>query len=108
MVFQERIEELQKKVHQMQNCPIASEQNRLSENCWFLSDDEIVYFERRFGDSRCLYAQDGLILWAYASGGLQIGEGTFHVVLDSFFVGVYRISVSMQERRKAGNIFRPL
>ena len=87
MVFRERIEELRQKVHQVQSCPDANMQNRLPENCWFLSDDEIVCFERQFGDSRYPYAQDGLILWAYASGGLQIAEGTFHVVLDSFFGG---------------------
>ena len=79
--------ELQGKVRLLQENQKMNVQNKLPENCWFLSESEVVCFERPFGDSRYPYSKDGLTLWAYASGGLRILNGTFNVVLDSFFGG---------------------
>ena len=87
MIFQERVRELLEKVYKIRTDSKADYEGRLPENCWFISDDEVVCFDRKYGDSRYPYEQDGLQLWAYASGGLQILEGGFNIVLDSFFGG---------------------
>lgn len=107
MLFKDRVEELQKKVQNIQSNPETNMQNKLSENCWFLSESEVVCFERRFGDSRYPYSKDGLTLWAYASGGLQILNVTFNVVLDSFFGG-HVPNLCFYAGRKIGDKYFPI
>ena len=107
MLFKDRVEELQKKVKNIQNDSEVNRQNKLPENCWFLSESEVVCFERRFGDSRYPYTRDGLTLWAYASGGLQILNGTFNVVLDSFFGG-HVPNLCFYAGRKIGDKYFPI
>lgn len=107
MLFKDRVEELQKKIQDIQNDTETNKQNKLPENCWFLSETEVVCFERPFGDSRYPYSKDGLTLWAYASGGLRILNGTFNVVLDSYFGG-HVPNLCFYAGRKIGDKYFPI
>ena len=107
MLFKDRVEELQKKIQNIQNDTETNKQNKLPENCWFLSESEVVCFERPFGDSRYPYSKDGLTLWAYASGGLRILNGTFNVVLDSYFGG-HVPNLCFYVGRKMGDKYFPI
>lgn len=57
-------------------------ERKLPSNAYFLSEDEIVCYPRKFGDSRYPYACDGLTLWAYSSGNIKIEESNFSVNVD--------------------------
>ncbi len=70
--------------------------NTLPSEAYYLTDDEIICFERGDGDSRFPYAYDGLTLWAYSSGTFKAEESMyniFHYAKESkeptvlFFVG---------------------
>ena len=82
--FRERAQELLEKVAYARENEEYWVENALKENCCFLSDDEIYCGERKIGDSRYPYTQDGFTLWAKASGDFSISEGAFNVVLDAF------------------------
>ncbi len=81
MTIFERIEDLQAKVKSIETDEKKREKNALPSDCYFLADDEIVCYPRRFGDSRYPYAKDGLTLWAHASGSIGIEESTFNVLV---------------------------
>ena len=53
--------------------------NSLPENVYFLNDDLILCKDRNYGDSRYPYTNDGLTLWAHASGNIQVNESNFFV-----------------------------
>lgn len=55
------------------------ENNTLPENTFFLDDDLILCKDRKYGDSRTPYTNDGLTLWAHASGNLSVNETTFFI-----------------------------
>lgn len=55
----------------------------LPENCFFLSDFEIVCMKRDKGDSRYPYSADGFTLWAYSSGYISVNESTYYVILPA-------------------------
>ena len=73
----EKVKEIIEKVKNVK------QENKLPSNCYFLSKDEVVCFERAFGDSRYPYSCDGLTLWAYSSGNIKIEEGAFNVLLGA-------------------------
>ena len=77
MDISEKVKELIGKVKNVKS------QNRLPGNCFFLDNDEIACFPRAFGDSRFPYSRDGLTLWAYSSGNVNIEESAFNVMLGS-------------------------
>ena len=72
------------------------EKRRMPSNCFFLDGGEILCYPREIGDGRYPYQKDGLTLWAYSSGNMEVGESLFNVFLNStegkepyiaFFVG---------------------
>ena len=77
-----KVKELVKNINQLKTDERIKQDNALPSNCYFLNDDEIVCFNRRFGDSRYPYSCDGLTLWAFSSGNVRIEESTFNVILD--------------------------
>lgn len=78
--MQKEMLEIIKKVRSLQQSEEAKRTGKLPSNAYFLNADEVVCFPRTFGDSRYPYACDGLTLWAYASGDVQIEESAFTVV----------------------------
>jgi len=106
-LFRERVNELIEKVHKISTDPTESIQNKLPENCWFLSDDEVACFERSYGDSRYPYEQDGLTLWAYAAGGTHVFDGPFSIILDSSFDGSAP-KICFYAGRKTGEKYFPI
>ena len=62
MKMQEKMSDIIEKVKAIKK------ENVLPSNCYFLNADEILCYERKFGDSRYPYSYDGLTLWAYSSG----------------------------------------
>ena len=82
MYIKEKVYELISKVAKLSKSDELKKGNALPSNCYFLNEDEIVCYERRFGDSRYPYAYDGLTLWAYSSGNIKIEESAFNVTLD--------------------------
>ena len=52
-------------------------------NAWFLSDTEILALPRDEGESRYVYNQGGLNLWAYASGHLYCNDGMLTILFRS-------------------------
>ena len=78
MYIKEKVYELISKVAQLSKSDELKKGNALPSNCYFLNEDEIVCYERKFGDSRYPYAYDGLTLWAYSSGNIKIEESTFN------------------------------
>lgn len=52
-------------------------ENTLPENAYFLNEKYILCKERKYGDSRYPYTNDGLTLWAHSSGNIQINESAF-------------------------------
>ncbi len=90
------IKALLKKVEAFQREGKFSKENTLPSETYFLSEDELICFERKDGDGRFPYAYDGLTLWAYSSGTFKAEESTyniFHYAKESkeptllFFVG---------------------
>lgn len=75
MKMQEKMSDIIKKVKAIKK------ENVLPSNCYFLNADEILCYERKFGDSRYPYSYDGLTLWAYSSGNVKIEESVFNIIL---------------------------
>lgn len=97
MSIKNKVNDIRKAVEQLAVSEKMREKYSLPSNCYFLNEDEIVCGERKFGDSRYPYSQDGLTLWAYSSGNVKIEESTFNVLLDfcegkepnlAFYMGV--------------------
>ena len=59
------------------------EKRRMPSNCFFLDGGEILCYPREIGDGRYPYQKDGLTLWAYSSGNMEVGESLFNVFLNS-------------------------
>ena len=94
--MQKEMCKIMEKVRTLQQSEEAKRAGKLPSNAYFLNQDEIVCYPRAFGDSRYPYAYDGLTLWAYASGEVQIEESAFTVVSSltnndpalAFFFGI--------------------
>lgn len=54
-----------------------TQENTLPENTYFLNENYILCKDRKYGDSRYPYTNDGLTLWAHSSGNIQINESSF-------------------------------
>lgn len=81
MTAYQKIKDLKLKVNTLKNDDKMRERNALPGNCYFLNADEIVCYNREFGDSRYPYSTDGLTLWAHSSGDIGIEESTFNVLV---------------------------
>ncbi len=90
------IKALLKKVEAFQQSGKYAKENILPSEAYFLSEEELICFERKDGDGRFPYAYDGLTLWAYSSGTFKVEESMyniFHYAKESkeptllFFVG---------------------
>ena len=95
--MQKEMREIIDKVHKLQSSKELQNAGKLPSDAYFLNEDEIVCFPRKFGDSRYPYACDGFTLWAHSSGNIKIEESAFNVMLDwentgepnmAFFFGV--------------------
>lgn len=71
--------------------------NTLPQNSYYLSDGNIVCFERENGESRHPYDADGLVVWARSSGYIEAYESLFTIFKPipycddssvSFFAGI--------------------
>ncbi len=70
---------------------------KMTGNAYFMKDGSVLCMERKNGESRFPYANDGYILWAHSTGHIQVKSGIFNVfkpVYDSndvsveFFAGI--------------------
>ena len=59
------------------------ELRRMPSECFFLDDGAILCYPREIGDGRYPYQVDGLTLWAYSSGNMEVGESLYNIVLNS-------------------------
>ncbi len=90
------IKELLEKVEHFKQGGKDAKENVLPSAAYYLSNEELICFERKDGDGRFPYAYDGLTLWAYSSGTFKAEESMyniFHYAKESkeptllFFVG---------------------
>ena len=77
MTLYEKTEKILGEIHRLEKNP--TDDSRLPQNTWYLSDDEIVCMDRRVGENRCPYDADGLVVWARASGYIEACESTFNI-----------------------------
>ena len=77
MTLYEKTEKILGEIHRLEKNP--TDDRRLPQNTWYLSDDEIVCMDRRVGENRCPYDADGLVVWARASGYIEACESTFNI-----------------------------
>lgn len=59
------------------------EKRRMPSECFFLDGGAILCYPREIGDGRYPYQTDGLTLWAYSSGNMEVGESLYNVFLNS-------------------------
>ncbi len=70
---------LVEKVHKLDKC----RKTALPDHSYFLEEDTIVCYPRRYGDSRYPYYQDGLVLFAHTSGYMDCVDGMFNIFPSS-------------------------
>ena len=59
------------------------EKRRMPSECFFLDNGAILCYPREIGDGRHPYQTDGLTLWAYSSGNMEVGESLYNIFLNS-------------------------
>ena len=59
------------------------EKRRMPSECFFLDGGAILCYPREIGDGRYPYQTDGLTLWAYSSGNMEVGESLYNIFLNS-------------------------
>lgn len=67
--------ELVEKVHSLKK----SKENTLPDNSYFLEENTILCYPRKYGDSRYPYYNDGLVMFAHTSGDVDCVDGMFNV-----------------------------
>lgn len=97
MEFENKIKELMELIAQTLERRLSDES--LPENTFYLNNGDILCCPRKNGESRYPYVSDGLTLWAYSNGTVQITEGVFNVFRPvhtenespvNFFAGIKR------------------
>lgn len=63
------------KVHSLKK----GKENRLPNNSYFLSENEVLCYPNETGDSRYPYYNDGMVLFAHSSGYIDCIEGPFTI-----------------------------
>lgn len=66
---------LVEKVHGLDKCKATA----LPDNSYFLEENTILCYPRKYGDSRYPYYQGGLVLFAHTSGYIDCVDGMFNV-----------------------------
>lgn len=74
------MQKIMQRVHALMRDEQARTERKLPSDAYFLSEDDIVCFPRRRGDSRYPYSADGMTLWAYSSGNVRIEESAFCIL----------------------------
>ena len=77
MSYFSRIEQLKHFVQNEKTHPIASKH-------FFLQDNSVLAYERRDGNSRQPYIQDGFTAWGYGCGYIRVQEGAFNIFPEVF------------------------
>lgn len=67
--------ELVEKVHNLKK----GKENALPDNSYFLDEDTVLCYSRKYGDSRYPYYSDGLVLFPYTNGDIQCVDGMFTI-----------------------------
>lgn len=67
--------ELVKKVHLLKR----GKENSLPDNSFFLEEDTILCYPRKFGDSRYPYKKNGLVMFAHSNGYIDCTDGAYNV-----------------------------
>ena len=73
------IKEIRNLYHKIKQ-ELTSEKGKLPSGCYFLTKENVLALPNPYGDSRHPYINDGLTLWAYASGYITINETNFYVI----------------------------
>ena len=81
-MLQEKIKKLYKQVQDLKYIG-EKEKRRMPSECFFLDDGGILCYPREIGDGRYPYQTDGLTLWAYSSGNMEVGESLYNIFLNS-------------------------
>ena len=81
-MLQEKVKALYAQVKALDNAE-EKELRRMPSECYFLDGGAILCYPREIGDGRYPYQKDGLTLWAYSSGNMEVGESLFNVFLNS-------------------------
>ncbi len=66
---------LVEKVHNFKK----GKENALPDNSYFLDDDTVLCYPRKYGDSRYPYYNDGLVIFPHTSGYIDCVDGMFNV-----------------------------
>ena len=81
-MLKEKVKKLYKQVQDLKYIG-EKERRRMPSECFFLDDGAILCYPREIGDGRYPYQTDGLTLWAYSSGNMEVGESLYNVFLNS-------------------------
>ena len=73
--------ELVEKVHNLKK----GKENALPDNSYFLDEDTVLCYSRKYGDSRYPYHNDGLVMFAHTSGDVQCIDGMLTVFKGNEF-----------------------
>ena len=80
-MLKEKVKKLYKQVQDLKYIG-EKERRRMPSECFFLDDGAILCYPREIGDGRYPYQTDGLTLWAYSSGNMEVGESLYNVFLS--------------------------
>ncbi len=71
--------------------------------CFFLDGVAILCYPREIGDGRYPYQTDGLTLWVYSSGNMEVRESLYNISLNSAEGKEPYIAFFAGERREKGS-----
>ncbi|MBQ8203685.1 MAG: hypothetical protein IJZ75_05335 [Clostridia bacterium] len=66
---------LVEKVHSLKK----GKENSLPDNSYFLEEDTVLCYPRKFGDSRYPYRTDGLVMFTHSNGYIDCVDGMFNI-----------------------------
>ncbi len=94
-MLKKRIEKYLKEIKELSANPTA--ESAMPKNTYFMANGDVLCTERKCGESRFPYPNDGYILWAHSTGHIHAKTGIFNVfkpIFDSnepaveFFAGI--------------------
>ncbi len=93
---------LVEKVHSFKK----SKENALPDNSYFLEEDIILCYPRKYGDSRYPYYNDGLVMFPHTSGDIHCVDGMFTIFKGSEYSEEANTGFFAGE--KYGDVFMPI
>ncbi len=99
------VKQLYKQVKELEINAVEKKKRRMPSNCFFLDGGAILCYPREIGDGRYPYQKDGLTLWAYSSGNMEVGESLFNIFLNSTEGKEPYIAFFAGEKRTDGKYF---